>query len=289
MTIQIKEIKLPTTNGHNITVAKFFSEINNNQAIVISSATGVLQKYYEKFASHCALNGFAVYTFDYTGIGKSIKNLKALKECDSNLSSWGSNDQAAVVALAKSENKESHITLITHSVGGQILGFNPNSNLIDKVILVASQGGYWKDFKGIHILKMWLLWHVIIPTLSPLFGYFPSKKLGLFENLPKEMTYEWASWGKKKEYMMHFQNKTDYYFDALKAPILALSFYGDNFAPEKTVDWLSCQYKNAKVERVHHDKTKEERAVKHFGFFKLRYKELFWDNTIQWILTNKYQ
>lgn len=289
MKAQIQEITLPTPNGQNISVVKFFSENKSNQAIIISSATGVLQKYYEKFATYCAINGFTVYTFDYAGIGKSIKNLKALKEYNNNLSSWGRNDQAAIVALAKSENKESQITLVTHSIGGQILGFNPNSNLIDKVIFVASQGGYWKDFNGIHILKMWLFWHLIIPILTPIFGYFPSKKFKLFENLPKNMVYEWASWGRRKEYMMHYKNETDYYFDALKASILALSFAGDHFAPAKTVDWLANQFKNAKVERVHHHKTEQERAVKHFGFFKLRYKELFWDNTIQWILTNKYQ
>lgn len=289
MTVQIKETKISTPNGHPISIIKFLPKIDRNQTIIISSATGVLQKYYAKFANYFALKGFTVYTFDYSGIGNSVHELKALKEHQSTLSSWGSNDQAAVVAFAKKENKESSITLIAHSVGGQIIGFNSNYDLIDKVILIAAQSGYWRDFRGIHLLKMWLLWHAIIPTLTPVFGYFPSKKLGLFENLPKNMVYEWASWGKQKKYMMHYQNNSDYFFDSIKVPILALSFYGDHFAPRKTVDWMSSQYRSAQLERVHHHTTKQEQQLKHFGFFKLPFKEPFWDNTLQWILTNKYQ
>ena len=282
-------MEIRTANGHSLSVVKFFSKIELNHAIVISSATGVLQKYYSKFANYFALKGFTVYTFDYSGIGNSIHNLKALKEYQGNLRSWGSNDQSAVVALAKKENKKASITLITHSIGGQLLGFNSNYHLIDSSILIASQSGYWKYFNGIHLPKMWLLWHVIIPILTPIFGYFPSKKMGLFENLPKNVVYEWASWGKQEKYMMHFQNKKEYYFDLLKIPILSLSFSGDHFAPRKTVDWLSSQYKNGKIERVHHHITEKEREVKHFGFFKSAFKDPFWGNTLQWILTKRYQ
>lgn len=197
MKIQIKEITLPTPNGNDIGVVKFSSKKELKETVVISSATGVLQRYYAKFAEYLAIKGCTVYTFDYSGIGKSIDNRKLLKK-QSNLKSWGSNDQATVVAFAKCENRESQLTLITHSVGGQLLGFNPHFNKIDKIIMVASQGGYWKDFKGIHLIKMWLFWYILIPGLTPIFGYFPSKKIGLFENLPKNMAYEWASWGRKK-------------------------------------------------------------------------------------------
>lgn len=276
-------------HGTYLGVTKYASLKPIERTIVISSATGVLQQYYAKFAQYFASQGFIVYTFDYSGIGESVADLKSLKTFQGDLRSWGSIDQATVIAHAKREYENHTLTLIAHSIGGQLLGFNKNYALIDKAVLVASQSGYWKKFKGIHRIKMWLFWYFLIPGLTPLFGYFPSKKLGLFENLPKRMVYEWASWGRKKAYMMHFENQTDYFFDAFKIPILALSFHKDSFAPKHTVDWLAKAYKHSKITRVHHNETPQERSAKHFGFFKSAYKEVFWEQTHQWILNNTYQ
>ncbi|MFK7812357.1 MAG: alpha/beta hydrolase [Maribacter sp.] len=284
MEVQEKEFNIQTPNGHTIAVSKFFSKNSNNYVIVISSATGVLQKYYAHFASYCASKGLVVYTFDYSGIGKSISSAMELKKYSGNLKTWGQQDQAAVICLARKEHPDATLTLITHSVGGQLLGFNPNHNLIDKVVMVASQGGYWKDFKGLHGLKMWLFWYLIIPSFTPISGYFPAKKLGLFENLPKNVVYEWASWGKKKEYMMHFKNE-EYHFDKIKLPILSWSFPNDTFAPAKTVDWLAKQYENAQITRMHYPEEKEKQP-KHFGFFKPAFKELLWEQNLSWILSN---
>lgn len=287
MKAQTKELAILTEKEYSVSATKFFSKNDNGHTIIISSATGVLQKYYAKFASFFAIQGFTVYTFDYKGIGKSITSTKELKSYLGNLKSWGRNDQSAIVAFAAKENSEAKITLITHSIGGQLLGFNTNNHLIDQAVLVASQSGYWKYFNGIHLLKMWLFWYILIPFLTPIFGYFPSKKMGLFENLPKNMAYEWAEWGKKKEYMMHFHNAEDYFFDALKIPILSLSFSRDSFAPKKTVDWLTSQYKNAQIKRVHHIPENGENHVKHFGFFRPSFKDTLWQQTLQWVLNDK--
>lgn len=282
--MELQEISITTEKGHSLSATKFSGTKSNQQTIVISSATGVLQGYYGKFASYFASLGFTVYTFDYHGIGKSGAEIKLLKKNSSDLKSWGSIDQAAILAHAKKHRPDDRLILITHSVGGQILGFNPNCELLDKVVLVASQTGYWRYFKGWHYPKMWLLWYVIIPFLTPIFGYFPSKRLGLFENLPKQMVYEWSKWGKQREYMMHFHNDREYFFDRLEVPLLSWSFPGDHFAPKETVDWLTRQYRNAKVERIHYLPSKNHRnKLKHFGFFRVAFKETLWKKTEEWI------
>ena len=284
MQIRVKELQLKNDGGNTLSVTKFFSQSNPTHVIVISSATGVLQQYYSKFANYCASNGLSVYSFDYSGIGKSNTSIKALKKYTGNLTSWGKQDQAAVVGLAKEENPGANLTLITHSIGGQIVGFNTNHHLLDKIIMVASQTGYWKTFKGLHAAKMWLFWYVVSPFLTNLFGYFPAKKLGLFENLPKKMIYEWASWGKQKEYMMHFKNE-HYLFDQIKLPILVWSFPKDTFAPKTAVDWMANQYNNAQVTRIHYP-SENNKQPGHFGFFKPAFKELLWKQNLNWILTN---
>ena len=283
--MQVKEFNISLTNGKTIAVSKFFSTTPSKNTVVISSATGVLQKYYSRFASYYASKGVIVYTFDYSGIGKSISSINELKKHTGNLKDWGQLDQASVVALAKKENPDSILTLITHSIGGQILGFNTNHHLLDKVILVASQSGYWKDFKGQHRIKMWAFWNILIPFFTPIFGYLPTKKLGLFENLPKNVVYEWASWGKKKDYLMHFRDE-HFHFHNIKTPILSWSFPKDSFAPKKTVDWLAEQFKNAQVTRIHFPK-EEPKQPGHFGFFKPAFRELLWEQNLNWILTNQ--
>lgn len=280
----VKEFNIQTEDGQTVTAIKYFSRTKSKHSIVISSATGVLQKYYSKFALFCVSKGVTVYTFDYGGIGKSISTITDLKKYSGNLTSWGQQDQAAVVAFAKNENPDTSLTLITHSVGGQILGFNPNYDLIDNVLMVGSQGGYWNGFKGFHKLKMWLFWNIILPCLTSLFGYFPAKKLGLFENLPKQMANEWSTWGRKKRYMMHFKNE-NYVFDKIKVPILSWSFPNDSFAPKNTVDWLMKQYENADVTRKHYPKEAKKQPG-HFGFFKPEFKEQLWEQNLNWILNN---
>lgn len=282
--METKEISITTGNGHSLSATRFSGSESIQKIIIISSATGVLQGFYRKFASHFAFAGYTVFTFDYHGIGKSGGEIEKLKNNTTGLKSWGSTDQAAVIAYVKIQYPNHELTLITHSVGGQLLGFNPNYALIDKVVLVASQTGYWKYFKGWHHIKMWLLWYVIIPVLTPIFGYFPAKGLGLFENLPRNMVYEWAKWGRQKDYLMHFHNEHEYFFDKIKIPLLSFSFPADHFAPKETVDWLTNQYTNAKVEREHYVPSNDKLyKLKHFGFFKEEFKDTLWIKTDEWI------
>ena len=256
--------------------------------MVITSATGVLQKYYSKFAHFFATKEITVYTFDYHGIGTSEGSEIMLKNNESNAMSWGQNDQAAVVALAKKENPDSKLVLVAHSIGGQLLGFNPNYHMLDKLVRVASQTGYWKDFKGIHKPKMLLFWYVVIPMFTSIYGYFPAKKLGLFENLPKGVVYEWANWGRKPNYLMHFFNPQNYLFQKFETPILSLSFSKDSFAPKKTVDWLADLFKSAAVIRVHHKAKEGERHLKHFGFFKSWAQDPYWEKCLKFIRNGTY-
>jgi len=287
--VEIQEIIIATKRGYPIVAQKFSSENDMKKTLIVSSATGVLQKFYSKFASFFATKGLVVYTFDYSGIGKSRSSISELKQNDVDLTDWGQNDQAAVVSFAKDQNPNAELILIVHSIGGQLVGLNPDFHKLDKVIMVASQTGYWKYFKGMHKPKMWLFWNVAIPFLTTFFGYFPAKKLGLFENLPKNMVYEWAKWGRQKEYMMSFYDRETYFFDAIKIPMLFLSFPDDIFAPRKAVDWLSDQYKVARQTRIHYRTEKEEKQPGHFDFFKPAFQEPFWEGSLQWILNGSFK
>lgn len=114
-----------------------------------------------------------------------------------------------------------------------------------------------------------MFWYVLVPCLTPLFGYFPAKKIGLFENPPKQMAYQWQRWGKRKDYLLSEFDFEDLEFKNFNGNLLALSFPNDEFASKIAVDWLTQQFVNAKVDRRHiipeHSGISD---VGHFGFFR---------------------
>lgn len=283
-TVTTRELHIQTSSGYDIAVTRFEPPNAIRKTLIISSATGVLQGFYSKFATHFASLGYTVYTFDYSGIGKSGSGIGALKENDSSLRGWGRVDQAAVVDYARHQHPIDSLIMVTHSVGGQVLGFNPHYASLDKIIMVASQSGYWKYYKGIHLPKMWLFWYILIPVATSMAGYFPAKRIGLFENLPKKMVLEWRKWGKEKHYMMAFRDSAAYFFDKIRVPLLSLSFPNDPYAPPKAVDWLAEQYSNAQRERIHYvPDEKDIPHLRHFGFFRARFKETLWKMIDEWI------
>lgn len=284
------DLYINTPLGHQLGLTVFKPQTTINKSIIISSATGVLQYYYNKFASHFSELGYTVYTFDYSGIGKSNQSTTHLKQNTVDLKAWGENDQTSVVNYAKSQNSNHKIIVVTHSIGGQILAFNKSMSQIDTIITIASQSGYWKHWKGFERFKMLTFWYGLIPLLTPLFGYFPAKKIGLFENLPKQMANQWRRWGKDEDYMLSEFNLEGLQFRNFNKHMLAISFPKDEYAPKNAVDWLAKQFTNAKIERRHI--IPEDIGISnvgHFGFFRSKFKDPLWKMAHEWIETNDTQ
>ncbi len=282
--MKLKVIEIEQQNKHSIFTTQFTPETSNSKSIVISSATGVLQIYYSQFASHFCSLGFTVYTFSYSGIG--LSHAKDIKINTSNLYDWAQN-QASILQYAKTENPTHKIILITHSIGGQLIAFNKKIKLADTIITVASQSGYWNLFSGFEKIKMLLFWNFIIPIATVIYGYFPARKLKLFENLPKNVAYQWRSWGNRKTYFLSKAKTEDLVLESITCPVLILSFPNDNFAPKPAVDWLAKLFINAKVDRQHIEpKALNIPDVGHFGFFRERYKRSLWEMTNNWINKN---
>jgi predicted alpha/beta hydrolase len=68
---------------------------------------------------------------------------------------------------------------------------------------VAAQSGYWALWPFPVKIVLFFNWY-FLQILTRLFGYFPGKKLGLMEDLPKGVAIEWARWGLKKDYLFDF-------------------------------------------------------------------------------------
>lgn len=269
-----KQLHLKTKLGHKIAVT-IFKPNNPKGIVVITSATGVKQNYYSDFATFLQTNEFIVCTFDYNGIGQS--NSKTIKKIKTTASNWGNNDLESVLYYALEKHSDLPLTVIGHSIGGQLIGLSQLSTKIDTIILIASQSGYWKFWKGSEKLKMFFVLYFMLPILTKLFGYFPAKRLSAMENLPKNMALEWKNWCKNSNYLFDFIDKDLLYFDKVNANLISYSTDFDEFAPKIAVDWLAKKYSNTKIERKHlNHESLNIPKIGHFGFFREKFKNSLW-------------
>ncbi len=267
-------LNIPTKLSHTIAAREFVSQ-TPKAVIIIASATGVKQTLYQKFAEFLRQHDFTVYTFDYAGIGASKK--ESLKKFNTTASSWGNNDLESIITYAKKNNKDAKLILIGHSIGGQLIGLAPSSKLANGILLVAAQTGYWKFWKGFNKLKMFATWYFLIPSLTSLFGYFPGKKIGASEDLPKDVALEWRKWCCSKNYFFDHIKKAEQMYQAIHCRITSFSCEDDNYAPKVTVDWLTEKYANANIKRRHLlAKNLKLKKIGHFGFFRSSNKDAIW-------------
>lgn len=270
----MKTIEINTPLNYKISLTEFYSK-NSKNVVIICSATGVLQGYYSKFANFLQEKGFTVYTFDYGGIGAS--NGKNLKKFDTSLTNWAINDTETVFQFIKEKHSKQFIHCICHSIGGQILGLVPSNHIIKNIVLVASQSGYPKFWKGFGKAQMYFNWYMLFPLMTNLFGYLPSKKISGMENLPKSMAREFASWGRKRNYLFYYKKKNELYHDQIDGNLVSYSTTNDQFAPKKAIDWMTKKYSSANVTRKHlHPKDYNVKNIGHFGFFKSKFKDSIW-------------
>ena len=272
--------KIDTPLQYPITLKEYTPQNPNNYCVIIASATGVKQNYYKNFAQFLSENHYTVYTFDYGGIGESRN--KPLSKFKTTASAWAQNDFESIVKYVKDKNPESKLFIITHSIGGQLLGLVPSNDLFKGVIMVASQSGSWIHWKGFDRIKMQLVWYAILPIFVKIFGYLPSKRFTRMENLPKGMVLEWSKWCKSPNYHFDYIKNVKDHYGKINCPIVAYSIENDFYAPIPAVDWISSQFKNAQTKRIHlENKNFDGKKIGHFGVFQKKFSDNIWYMLLQ--------
>ncbi len=274
-----KQFNIKTPLNYSLVATEFLAD-KTESVVVILSATGVLQNYYYKLASFLQQHNYTVYTFDYSGIGKS--KTVPLTKFDTTLSNWATNDIESVFKHIKKLHPTKKINCIGHSLGGQLLGLVPSNKLIHHTILVASQSNHYSFWKGFNKVKVYFNWFIIFPFFTSMFKYLPSKLFIKMENLPKSVAKEFSKWSKQKEYYFSKKILTEKYHHQITKKITAYSCTNDKFAPKKAVDWLTNTYTNAITTRKHLlPKDYKVQEIGHFGFFRKQFKDSIWKEFLQ--------
>lgn len=274
---------IQTQNGRRISI-RLFKADKPKSVVIIAGATGVIQHCYEKFAAFLAANGHHAITFDYYGCGQSIET--HVKHCDTDILEWGQQDCQAVIEFTKQNFPDLPLQWVGHSVGGHLLGMTPNIHDVSNVINMACGSGYWLENSLPTKRVVWFAWFVLVPTLVPLLGYFPGKKLNIVGDLPGRVMSQWRRWALHKDYAVGKEGPAlrEQYAN-VKLPITSISFVDDEMMSKKNIDSLHSFYTGANITKMH--LSAEELGVKfvgHLGWFREKFKDTLWADKILPIL-----
>lgn len=279
-----EKVVIPAEDGYPLTAfvwRQSSREDDRRPVVIVNAATSVRCRYYSRFAAFLFRNGFDVVTHDYRGIGESRPS--DLRGFDASWIHWGRLDFEAMVHYVDRTFTGQPIYLAAHSVGGFVFGFAPSSALIQRVFTVGAQIAYWRDHPRAQRLKLFAKWHVTMPLLAALLGYFPGKRLGWLEDTPKGVVRDWRRFGSRalKDAERYLLVEP---FAAVTAPTLAVSVTDDEFATVAAIERLLGYFRNSPAthlrispESIGRDK------IGHFAFFHDRFEKDLWHIPLEWL------
>ncbi len=203
------------------------------QAILIAGGLGVPQRYYRAFANWLAARDCLVMTFDLRGMGESRLPAykKSLRGLNADMLTWARQDFAAAVSYLSALHRDQPIGLIGHSLGlhhAAMTGAGTQAK-IERVISVAAGSGHWRDWAAPSRRVAPLMLHLAGPLLTPLFGYFPGKRLGMVGDLPAPAARQWMRWCRHPEFAWGCQPELVLpCLASARFPIQAFSFSDDD-------------------------------------------------------------
>jgi predicted alpha/beta hydrolase len=258
----VERLRIPARDGYALAAA-VYGRTDAARVVLVAPATGVRLRLYDAFARSLAAElDAAVVTWDWRGTGESRP--ASLRGFRVTMREWATLDLAGVIDWASARWPGAELAGVGHSFGGQSFGLAPNADRFARLVTIAAQSGWYGHWPRRLRLRYALLWHVVMPGVTRALGYFPGRRLGLGEDLPGGVALEWARWCRSPGYLGDWSGHA-----AVRAPILAIGFSDDDYAPPAAVDALHREYNGATVE--HRTVTPVELGlprIGHFGIFR---------------------
>jgi len=255
--------------------------------IVIVCGAGIPARFYHRFARYLCERGAAVFTFDYRGIGASRND--RLRRLKSGMEDWAVFDIPAAFAEARARYPELSLGAVAHSIGTVLLGAAADATQIRQLVFFGPHTGYWGDYRLRWRWLMYGVWHVSVPAVTHVVGYFPGKRLRLGEDLPPRVALDWA--GRRRPELGRNADEVRRYRHILsrhreiRANTLVLSITDDAFAPPSAARRVLSLYPNLVV--THESIAPRSvgcRRLGHFGFLRRPASEFFWRRAARWLI-----
>ena len=251
--------------------------------VIINPATGVLARYYHRYARFLADHGFTVLTYDYRGIGRSRP--EHLRGSPYRWRDWGEHDCDAALRFLR-ERISGPLMVVGHSIGGFLPGMAESAPLIDRMLTMGAQYAWWRDYMAGRRLGLLWKWHVAMPVVTAVCGYFPGRRFGWLEDLPPKVAHEWSFRGPRFERSHPAGERAMIVarMAAVRAPILAVAMADDELGTLAAVRRGLGYYTGAERMLVSlRPADFGQQAVGHFSLFHDRNRDGFWQGTAQWL------
>jgi predicted alpha/beta hydrolase len=252
--------------------------------VIVNCATGVLSRYYHRYAAFLAVHGFDALTYDYRGIGPSRP--ANLKSVNWTWRHWGELDFEAAMVHALSRASGAQVHVVGHSIGGFLPGYAGSAPQLASMLTVGAQYAYWRDYRAGRKFGQFMKWHVAMPAITSLWGYFPGRRLGWLEDLPRGVVDSWSFGSRRIEDRLPPSDRRRILdrFAAVTAPILAVGVSDDVFATHAAMTRSLDYYSGAKATKVMlHPTDLDRESVGHFDLLHARHESGFWLDTLLWL------
>ncbi|QLF69007.1 alpha/beta fold hydrolase [Peteryoungia desertarenae] len=260
------------------------SQVTAQATVVINSATGVAARYYNYYARFLTENGFNALTYDYRGIGLSRPT--DLKGITYTWREWGEQDFDAALDHALKADGTGRVLVVGHSIGGFLPGYAGSVDRLDGLLSVGGQYGYWGDYMRRYRPSLFVKWHLAMPLVTQALGYFPGKRLGWLEDLPKHVALEWALQRGRVEQGLEpaASERLRENFRRMRAPVLSVTMSDDPIATPAAIRRATAYYSGATTTRILlSPEDLGHRKVGHFGLFHARHRTDFWEKSLEWL------
>jgi predicted alpha/beta hydrolase len=245
-------IEFPATDGVLLS-GRFFPAAapSRSAPVVICTATGIPQRFYVAFARWLAQQGIDVLTFDYRGIGASLRE-PHVRQSAARKQDWGQLDMPAALDWLRQRSGTESVDLIGHSAGWQLVGLMPNHRAIRRVLMVSGSSGHVWGLRFPYRIAAYGYLRIYLPATAFALGYSPSRVIGMGEDLPAGVARQWSRWCLRPGYVANEFGRgvTRHYYDEFQSPILSLYASDDSIATERNVSDLLRLFPSAPKQTV---------------------------------------
>ncbi len=262
---------------------KFILPENPKAIIQFNNGTATPCRVYQPYLEYLASHNFASVLWDYRGSGASAPD--DMSKCDYKYSDYGTKDMPAIKSYIDHKFPKLPKLLIGHSAGGQQVGFMHNNHDFKGMIAIAVSTGYAPFMPLNFRIKSNYFFYIFTPLSIRFNGFLNAKKYKIMENLPKNVVLEWRAWCSKEHYLFDeaFYGKTipKGNFQELPFPIQVYYAADDTISSVKNVKnfWKHIKSTKAIDFTKFEPKDLDVDKIDHFGYFKKRMKNTFWEMT----------
>ena len=272
-------LQLVAADGYKLAATHYAAP--GDQWIVVGSATAVPRGFYKRFAEFAQSLGINVITTDYRGIGDS--KYGSLKGFEMEYADWSRYDLAAAVDYALERGQA---WLVGHSLGGHAIGQLPRPNDLQAAYLCGVGAGWHGWMPKPERYRAWVLWNLVGPIVTRIYGYQPMSKFGMGEDIPMGAYRDWKKWCARPHYFFDdpAASAITTKFADVHIPLAAAVSTDDLWAPPSSRDAFFKGYTGTTVDRI--DLTPETLGVSqvgHMGYFRAQTGATLWPQILGWL------